>query len=92
MNRALCFDKRCPSCRIPCSSKRNLRLDSRFDEIVQLFYPNSMDSIALEFNMESQNTNTQLHSCKKEQDLDKKSKKTGLAKTLLKRSCNFLIH
>jgi hypothetical protein len=31
--------KECPACRCPCLTKRNLRLDPRFDSIIQLFHP-----------------------------------------------------
>jgi len=32
--------KECPTCRIPCSSKRNLRPDPNFDGLIKVLYPN----------------------------------------------------
>jgi len=32
--------KECPTCRIPCSSRRNLRPDPNFDALIRVLYPN----------------------------------------------------
>ncbi len=31
--------KECPSCRVPCASRRNLRKDPQFDELIGQVYP-----------------------------------------------------
>ncbi len=31
--------KECPTCRIPCSSRRNLRPDPNFDALIKVLYP-----------------------------------------------------
>jgi hypothetical protein len=36
--------KECPSCRVPCPNKRNLRPDLRFDKIIAKIYPKNEQS------------------------------------------------
>eukprot|EP00842_Homolaphlyctis_polyrhiza_P004309 jgi/Hompol1/487/HPOL_005324-RA len=38
--------KECPTCRTKCSSKRSLRHDQRFDDLIQILYPNLQEYVA----------------------------------------------
>jgi len=35
-----CSNNECPACRTHCSSRRSLREDTDFDEVIDLLYPN----------------------------------------------------